>query len=86
MSVDEYCLEVDFTEVSVDSGDMSENDYLLRQDNSFYCRQRRNGAGMLLLEFSRIRVEIPLPQVCCVSRDRKMLTDGKSARIHVKID
>jgi hypothetical protein len=63
---------------------MSEDDNLLRQDNSFYCLQRRNDADMLHLGFSRTGVETLLPQVCYVTRDRKISIDGKSARIHVK--
>jgi hypothetical protein len=51
---------------------MSEVEYLLRQEDSSYYLQRKNGADMLHQVFSRTRVEIHLPQVCCVSRDKKM--------------
>ena len=61
-----------FTRMSCDSGGMSEVEYLLRQEDSSYYLQRKNGADMLHRVFSRTRVEIHLPQVCCVGRDKKM--------------
>ena len=69
---DELLSGVDFTRLSVDSGSMSEVENLLRQEDSSYYLQRKNGADMLHQVFSRTRVEIHLPQVCCVSRDKKM--------------
>ena len=72
VSAHELLSGVDFTRMSCDSGGMSEVENLLRQEDSSYYLQRKNGADMLHQVFSRTRVEIHLPQVCCVSRDKKM--------------
>ncbi len=61
VSADELLSGVDFPRMSDDSGGMSEVENLLRQEDSSYYLQQKNGAYMLHRVFSRTRVEIHLP-------------------------
>jgi len=58
--------------------------FLLRQDNAFYCLQHKNDADMLRQVFSRTPGETLYPRVFSATPDKKEPTAGEIGRIHVK--